>query len=181
MIAFCGTTVSVLCQDADSSFPRTRAEGERCLREQNVCEQLEKLRIAHDKKEHDELLARAEEALRLSEELERSITTSDGISDQNRSKLQDFEKIVRKIRSELGAKDADPEKKNEEDGVADEAEDVPEEKRPVDVVSGFKILRESTIKLVNEVRKTTRFSISAAAIQSSNAVLKLTKLLRFWR
>lgn len=173
-----GTATNSVCQNAEERFPPTRNESERCIKDESVCEQLQKLRIAHEKKEHGEMVSRAMEALRLSEELEASISANPQLSEADRSKLQAFEKLVRKIRSELGARDSDDEKDvNDRDNVEDELEP----KGPVDVVSGFKILRESTVKFVDEIRKTTRFTISAAAIRSSNAVLKLTRALRFWR
>ena len=52
--------------------------------------------------------------------------------------------------------------------------------RPKDVVDGFKVLRSNTIKLVDELNKTTRFTISAAAIQTTNTVLRITRFLKFW-
>lgn len=180
LVVLCGTVSNVLCQTSDIAFPKTRAEGERCIKEEHVCEQMEKLRIAHEKKEHGEMLTRAEEALKLSEDLERSIAINSQLSERDRGKLQDLEKLVRKIRTELGAKDV-----NSDKNVIDEGDDIADEdeapKNVNDVVSGFKILRESTVKLVDEIRKTTRFTISAAAIQSSNAVLRITRMLRFWR
>jgi len=179
-LALSGVLTVSLGQSQDITFPRTRAEGIPCTKEENICEQLEKLRIEHEKKEHGELVSRAEQALRLSEELERSITQNPELGEKDLEKLQSFEKLVRKIRSELGAKDSDSsgDKGNGED---DNFDDDPEEKPPNDVVSAFKSLRQSTIKLVDEIRKSTRFTISATAIRSSNAVLKLTRAIRFWR
>ncbi len=176
-----GMTSAVVCQNNEFRLPPTNSEAEKCLREENICEQLEKLRIAHEKKEHDEMVSRAEEALKLSEELERSIVANPQLNERDREKLQSFEKLVRKIRSELGAKDveADPDETDTKD--TESVDDGVDHSPPNDVVSGFKVLRESTIQLVNEIRKSTRFTISAAAITTSNAVLKLTRILRFWR
>jgi hypothetical protein len=176
-----GMTSAVVCQNNEFRLPPTKSEAEKCLREENICEQLEKLRIAHEKKEHEEMVSRAEEALKLSEELEKSIVANPQLNERDREKLQSFEKLVRKIRSELGAKDvdADPDKNDSND--TESADDGGDPSPPKDVVSGFKVLRESTIQLVNEIRKSTRFTISAAAIATSNAVLKLTRILRIWR
>lgn len=180
IFASCGVVSGVYCQTSDVAFPKTKAEGERCIKEEHVCEQLEKLRIAHEKKEHNEMLERAEEALRLSEDLEKSIAANPQLREREREKLQDLEKLVRKIRSELGGKDVDA-TRNDNDKDDETFDEEEEPKNVNDVVSGFKILRQSTVKLVDEVRKTTRFTISAAAIQSSNAVLRITRMLRFWR
>jgi hypothetical protein len=43
----------------------------------------------------------------------------------------------------------------------------------------FKTLQASTGKLVHELKKTTRYSVSVIAIQSSNAFLKVIKFIRF--
>ena len=39
-------------------------------------------------------------------------------------------------------------------------------------------LKTSTAKLVDELKKTTRFSLSATAIQTSNAVLTVARFMR---
>jgi len=47
------------------------------------------------------------------------------------------------------------------------------------MLNAFKILQTSTGKLVGELKKTSRYSVSVVAIQSSNAFLKIIKFIRF--
>ncbi len=127
--------------------------------------------VEQRKKEHDEMLKRGEKALELSEQLERAFSQNNTLSPQDMEKLEGLEKIVKKIRSDLGGDDDD-------DGGDDQPEAARTDK-PVDLVDGFKILQSNTVKLVNELKKTSRFSISAVAIQSSNSILKIVRFLRF--
>ena len=178
LLVLSGTTSNVLCQNAENRSPIPPVPSERCIESENVCEQLFKLRVAHEKKEHEELVSRAEEALKISKELEVSIALKPRLGESELDKLQSLEKLLKKIRSELGARDSNSGDKEDDNDVLN---DDLSEKPPADVVSGFKILRESTMKLVDEIRKSTRFTISAAAISTSNTILKLTRILRFWR
>jgi len=128
---------------------------------------LSKQRSEQEKKEYDLMLQRGKEALELTTDLEKAFEKSESLTSQEEKKLADLEKVVRKIRDELG-------------GTDDEDEDVPAEKinKPSTLREGFNLLRSSTIKLVDELKKTTRFSISAAAIQTSNSVIKVIRFLR---
>jgi hypothetical protein len=47
------------------------------------------------------------------------------------------------------------------------------------VADAVNTLKETTATLFDELKRTSRFSISAAAIQSSNAAIKITRFLRF--
>ena len=80
--------------------------------------------------------------------------------------LDRLEKLASKIRDDLGG-----------DGDGDDrftADETP----PADVRQGFIALKDSTEKLVKELKRTSRFTISAAAIQTSNAVIKFARFLR---
>ena len=136
-------------------------------------EMIAKQKLEREKKEHEEMLERGDEALRLAKQLEMSFEQGKGITQQDKTRLESLEKVVTKIRKELGGDDDDA-------GPADpreaRAEDEP---KPSSVEEGFKYLQSMTVKLVDELKKTTRFSISAIAIQSSNTVLKLVRFLRF--
>ena len=133
----------------------------------NIQESLAEQRIEREKKDHEELLKRGDEALKLSEDLERSFSQNNKLSSEDRKKLDRIEKLVKKIRSDLGGDDDD----------AVEAE----EKAPSTVTGAIKFLQENTVKLVDELKKTTRYSISAVAIESSNLLLKAVKIIRFGR
>lgn len=134
---------------------------------QNVKENLAKMCIEQQKKEHTEMLKRGDEALKLSEELEKAFAANNSLSADDLKKLERLEKVVKKIRSDLGGDD---------DGKQIENDDTDS---PLSLSSAFKVLQESTIKLVGELKKNTRYTISAAAIQSSNLLLKAVKFLRF--
>jgi hypothetical protein len=131
---------------------------------------LAKQKAARDKKDHEEMLARGEEALRLANQLEASFAQNNELSRQDRAKLESLEETVLKIRKELGGDD---------DGESDlDLATSPGESKPSTVEEAFKYLQKTTVQLVDELKKTTRFSISALAIQSSNSVLKVVKFLR---
>jgi molecular chaperone DnaK (HSP70) len=68
----------------------------------NIKESLAKSRIEKEKKEFDELLGRGAEALKLSEELEKSFKQNSKLSAEDQKKLDRLEKLVKKIRNELG-------------------------------------------------------------------------------
>ncbi len=129
-----------------------------------IKESLAKSRIEREKKDYEELLRNGEEAVKLSESLEKTFTESKRLSLEDQKKLDRLEKLAKKIRRELGANDND-----ESD----------EEEKPSSLLDAFKTLQTSTGKLVNELKKTTRYSVSVIAIQSSNAFLKVIKFIRF--
>ena len=130
----------------------------------NVREMMFKMQVDKEKKDYDEMIERGEEAVTLTQQIEKSYEKTGTLSQDDRDKLNDVEKLVKKIRGELGGEDDD---KSEADADS-----------PKDVVTGVKYLAKSTADLVDELKKTTRFSISAAAIESSNTVLGVLRFLR---
>jgi len=145
--------------------------GEDRNRPKSFAETMEKLRIEKEKKEYDQMIARGEEVLKISGELEDAYAQNGRLSEREIAKVETVEKLVKKIRSELGGDDDDAEKIDRS---------LPEEKRlsPGDAV---KSLRSTTVALFDQLKKTTRFTISAAAIQTSNAVIKIARFLRIAR
>ena len=135
---------------------------------QNIKENLAKQRIQRDKEDYQELLKRGEEAVKLSEELDKSFAAGNSLSSEDRKKLDRLEKLVRKIRSDLGGDD-------------DEQTSVKEEDSPFSIENAFKVLHENTVKLLDELKKSTRYTVSAVAIKSSNMLLKIVKFMRFGR
>lgn len=127
-------------------------------------ENCKKMEIKAAEKEYEELLKNGEEAAKLSEELNTSLEKNKSLTSEDSKKLVRLEKLVKKIRNNIGAEDAD---------------DDNEEVKPQSLVSILKNLQDTSINLLSELKKTTRHSISVIAIESSNAVLKLVKLLRF--
>lgn len=132
-----------------------------------VKEMLSKQQSEHEKKEYEELLKRADAVLEISDELDTVQKSGLPLSNDDKKKLVDLEKIVRKIRGDLGGDDDEGE---DQDEVSD--------LQPRDQKDGLTALRHHTLELVEEVRKTTRYSTSATAIQSSNSVLRILRFLR---
>lgn len=133
-------------------------------------EMLAKQKAARDKKDHETMLARGEQALRLANQLETSFANNKSLSADDKARLASLEEVVQKIRKGLGGEDDGAK------GLLDMSES--DEPGPSNLEEAFKFLHSTTIKLVDELKKTTRFSISAVAIQSSNSVLNLVKFLR---
>jgi hypothetical protein len=156
-------------QDSGNSLPLFPKADDKTDGPMGMRDMLKKLEIDKEKKDFDEMQARGKQALEISNDLEKSFGATDQLSDKDRGKLETLEKLVKKIRGELGgSEDIEPDK-GDPDFI----------KKPLTVADGFKILRSSTIKLADELKKTSRFTISLAAIQSSNAVLRMTRFLRF--
>lgn len=160
--------------DNNSSLYPDSKETEKSDQPKSVRELLEKARIDKEKKDFETMLSRGEEALKISEQLENALETTSQLTDKDLAKIESLEKIVKKIRAELGGNDED-----DVDTSDDNSTPRPKVTPPNSVVEGFKALKDTTVMLVDELKKTTRFSISAAAIQSTNAVLRLARFLRF--
>ncbi len=158
-------------QVIDASTPGRQAPPKEEL-PKSIKESLMKQRIQKEKEEHDELLQRGEEALKLSEEIEKSVTQTNKVTSADREKLDRLEKIVKKIRKDLGGDDDDNAESNK---LIDDAD----KDKPSTIVSAINKLQSTATKLFDELKKTTRFSISAVAIQSSNSLLKIVKFIRF--
>lgn len=129
-----------------------------------IQESLAKQRIEREKKDFADLLQRGQEALKITNELEESFVKNNNFSSEDQKKLDRLEKVVKKIRNELGS---------------DDAEEI--QVKPLSVLNALKNLQSNTVKLVDELKKTTRYSISVVAVESSNALLNLVKFLRFRR
>lgn len=147
----------------DASTPSGRPKQEDFPK--SIQENLKKHEIERNKKEHEKMLENGEEAVRLSEELVASFEKNNQFSAKDEEKLERIEKLVKKIRNGLGG--------------ADEKE--AEEEKPSTLEVAVKTLRKTTVSLLNELKKTTRYSISAVAIQSSNSLLDIVRFLRFWK
>ena len=113
------------------------------------------------------MIERGETALRLSNEIEEAFEKDEQLSDAERRKLEEYEKLVSKIRKDLGGDD------DGETTLSDE-----ENEQPRDVRQGFLILKCSTEQLVSEIKRSTRFSVSVLAIETSNTLIRLARFLR---
>lgn len=141
-------------EDAGSVAPTTRFE--RRTFERMISERRAKER----KKDFDEMLKRTEEALSLSEKLETSLLEHQQVTAQDANDLKALEKLVSKILDEMGGDEDDDDKP-----------------KNMSFQAAVKFLRSATVDLADEVQKTTRFSISAAAIKTSSAILGTIKFL----
>ena len=160
-------TFGALCVNAQIDASTSSGNPKKEEFPKNIQETLAKQRIEQEKKDYDELLMRGEEALQLTQELEKSFADNNTLSATDQKKLDRLEKVVKKIRRELGGDDDD----NENSEAT--------EKAPNNLQSAFKSLQDNTVKLVNELKKSTRYTVSVVAIQSSNLLLKVVKFLRF--
>ncbi|MEZ5346081.1 MAG: hypothetical protein R2681_11060 [Pyrinomonadaceae bacterium] len=128
----------------------------------SIKEKMIEMRIEDQKEDFKELVARSEEVVKLTEEIETSFKENNKLTSEDKEKLSQVEDLLEKIRKELRA-DKDKEKVNP----------------PKSILLAVQALREDTVTLLDEIKKTSRHSISVVAIQSTNAVLKLVKFLRF--
>lgn len=137
-----------------------------------IKESLAKSRIEQEKKDFAELLERGEEAVKLSNELETSFIQNNQISTEDRKRLDRLEKLVKKIREGIGGKD-------DGNGDGNDDETVQAAEKPSTMLDALKSLQSTSLKLVDELKKTTRYSVSVVAVESSNLLLKVVKFLRF--
>lgn len=163
MLCIAGS-VAVFAQDASSSTSRPSASPEDAP--ESFRENLAKLRIKAEQKEFDELIQRGEQALKLSNEIYKDFEEKKNLTLTDTKKLEQLEKVVKKIRQDLGAKD--------ESNTVDEEDN--SLKTLGNIISNIK---ETTENLLSELKKTTRHSISVVAVQSSNTLLKLVKFVKF--
>lgn len=119
------------------------------------------------KKNHEEMLKRGDEALKLSADLEKSFEAKSAFAPTDVEKLQALEKVVSRIRKDLGG-----------DSDEDKEDDTETQQTPPNTRDAVTFLRSTTVKLVDELKKTSRFTISAIAIQSTNNVIRLARFLR---
>ncbi len=154
----------------DASTPSGRPRPQEEL-PKNIKETLAKQRIEREKKDYEELLEKSEEAVKLSEELEKSFSDSKQISDEDRKKLEKLEKLVKKIRRELGGGDDE----EQEEKIAEAAQ------QNSTLGNALRNLQSNAVNLFNEIKKSTRYSISVIAIQTSNSLLKIVKFIRLSR
>ena len=145
-----------------------------CYGEEDVAkfakETCEKMRIDQAKKDHDEMLKRGEEVRRLSERLVKAFELKGSLSDEDRNLLESLEKNVKKIRDQLGG-----------DGDDEKIDDILGPDKTPTFANAVDKLKTAASDLVDELNKTTRFNISATAIQSSNTVLTVARFLRIWK
>ena len=96
-------------------------------------------------------------------ELDKSFSEQKKFSSEDQKKLDRLEKLVKKIRSELGGDDDDTFEKDD---------------LLLYPLPSKSCGKPHLIWLIS-IKKSTRYSVSVAAIESSNALLKIVRFIRF--
>jgi len=156
--------IAAFAQEADARFPGQQPKDDPPV---GIRETREKMRIDQEKKEYQEMVDRSQQALKLSQEIEKSFEQQSALTRADQEKLDELEKLVKKVRGELGGGNGD-------DNDADQGEDA----APKSLADAAKSLANYTSKLADELKRTSRFGISALAIQSSNSALRIVRFLK---
>jgi hypothetical protein len=154
----------VISSNAQITNQADNSRGKEEEKSDSLKETMAKWKLKAEKKDYEELLKRGDEAEKLVIELTDTYKKNKQLTKEDAPKLDKLEKLVKKIRSEVGAED-----------------DGEEEDKPKDLVDAIKLLSENTANLVKELKKTTRHSISVVLVETSNTMLKLVKFIRFSR
>ncbi len=145
-------------------------KGEKEELPKGIKETLVKHRIDREKKDYEELLQRGEESAKLSEELDKSFVQNKILSSEDQKKLERLEKLLKKIREELGGKDSNSSGKDDDSN--------PDDVKFSSVSDAVDRLKNVSRKLSEELKKTTRYTISTVAVQSSNTLFKIVRFIR---
>lgn len=132
----------------------------------NIQESLKKQEFERRRKDFEEMLENGEQAVKLTEEVEYSFNKNNKLTSNEIQKLEKIEKLLKKIRNELG-------------GDGDDDADKPA--KPLTIKSAILALKETSANLYAELKKTSRYSISVVAIQSSNKLIDIVRYIRFWK
>ncbi len=157
-------TVFVHAQGSDASTRNGHPSKEELPK--GVLESLAKQRIDREKKDFDEMLERGEEVLKITGQLEKSFAEKNQFSAEDRKKLERLEKVVKKIRNEMG-------------GGGDGGDDDEIAAQPLSTADALESLKNGTTNLLDELKKTSRYSVSVIAVQTSNTLLRVVQFLRF--
>ena len=131
---------------------------------ESMRETMAKHRLKAEEEEYKELIKKSEEAAKISEELTASYESAKQFSSDDVKKIDRLEKVVKKIRQDLGAED---------DKESDETE------KPSTLMTTLNNIKDKTSDLLKELKNTTRHGVSVFAIESSNALLKLVRFVKF--
>ena len=160
--------LAAFAQEADARFPSQQPKNNDD-QPVGIRETREKMRIEQEKKEYQETVDRGQQALKLSQDIEKSFQQQSTLTQADQEKLDELEKLVKKVRSELGGGNS---------GDRDDDADASDDATPKTLADAAKALSTYTSKLVDELKKTSRFGISAVAIQSSNSALRIVRFLK---
>lgn len=164
MISIAALPACAQTQDEWFPFPDQKAKSKDDDR--FVRQMLNKLRSEKEKKDYEEMLQRGEEAFRIATQLHGSFEKRGTFNDDDQKRLAELESLLKKIREELGASESGNDGESEERDL------------PSDTKGAIEALVQMTWYLSEEIKKSTRFSISVAAIESSNSIMKLIRILK---
>jgi hypothetical protein len=125
-------------------------------------EMIRRAEIKHEEESHKEMLARADEAAQIGDELLSSYKKTSALSRDDLKKLDRLDKLVRKIRGSAGGTD-------DEDSL---------DNPPDQIGPAVKLLAETSGMLKTSVEKSSRLVISAAVIRHSNELIELIRRIR---
>jgi TolA-binding protein len=127
---------------------------------EGIRESLAERRLKDEEKQHQELLERGTEAGKLTGQIVSSFGSNQTLTAEDKKNLERLEKIVKKIRSDLGGED---------DGDA---------AAPASLEDAVEQLKSGTLGLTDDLKKTTKISVSVSAIENANAVLKIVRFIK---
>jgi hypothetical protein len=110
------------------------------------------------------MIDRGEEAVRLTTEVERGFAEKAMLTADEIERIEAVAKDIKKIRGDLGGGDTDD-------------EEAADKNQQVTVASAVATLRSTSERLLEEIKRSTRFSISVPAIEAANDALKSAKFL----
>lgn len=148
--------------DASKATSRERGGGDDAP-SQNMLETRERWRMETEEKDHRELLDRTEKAARLSAEINQSFSSNKAFLSGDAAKLLELEKLIKKIRKNLGG---------------DDDKDATAEAEPATISDALAKLSETGANLSEEIKKISRHEVSADSIAKSNEMLDLIILIR---
>jgi hypothetical protein len=131
-----------------------------------MLENLMKMRIRAEEKEHAEFVERGAEVARLTEQISQSYVQTGSFRDFD--KLIQLEKTVKKIRKNMGGSD---------DDKKDENSETPES-NPATIAEAVTKLAEIGSNLSQSVKTSSRYTISAGSIDNANELLELIYFIR---
>lgn len=147
--------------DAEERPEKTFAAGDPLL------ENLMKMKIRAEEKEHAEFVERGAEVARLTEEISRSFAEGGSVF-RDLDKLNQLEKVVKKIRKNMGGSDDD---KRDDDSETPES-------NPATIADAIAKLAEIGTNLGESVKASSRYTISADSIDNANELLELINFIR---
>lgn len=166
LTVICSSVASAQIPDASTSSGKSKEEE----MPKGFYESLAKKRIDAEKKEYEELLAKGEELVKISEDLDKSFEAKRRLTSEDAKKIEQLEKTVKKIRNDLGAKDGN--------NSTEDTDDV-DKVKPLTPKKLVENIKDISSKLLSDLKKNSRHTISVFSLQSSNALLKMIKLLKF--